>query len=281
MHARATAAARARGMHACARAARAPRATARRARPQRRLITSSSARSNADGAEDDDDLKGVHLTPDQARIAAAALEVVFASPSVRARADARTDAEEVRRRRFELLVREAVERAQASCASDGKESTACLTAWEEVSEVRDAASRAGASGMAPNEGGGMFGNTDAKATRTPRGEEDEAERLRKAKAMREQLAKDPLMGSLPCQGVGECTVAEGTLEARGRLMKAFDEDGDASSNRASASADAVEDAVRRAMALCASGASREDCAVAWAEVEELSNWGSSNRTDWD
>jgi hypothetical protein len=227
---------------------------------------------------------GVNLTPDQARIAAAALEVVFSSPSIRDTSDSRaSDAEEVRRRRFELLVREAVERAKASCASDGKESAACVLAWEEVSEVRDAASRAGASGMAPSEGGGMFGQakTTKQSTSSAASEENET-RLAEAKAMRERLSKDPLMGSLPCQGVGECTVAEGTLEARGRLMKAFDKDGDAtSSHRARASADAVEEAVRRAMALCGGGASKEDCAVAWAEVEELSNWGSSNRTDWD
>ena len=224
---------------------------------------------------------GVNLTPDQARIAAAALEVVFSSPSIRDTSDSRaSDAEEVRRRRFELLVREAVERAKASCASDGKESTACVLAWEEVSEVRDAASRAGASGMAPSEGGGMFGQ--AKTSTSSEASEEKETRLAEAKAMRERLSKDPLMGSLPCQGVGECTVAEGTLEARGRLMKAFDKDGDeTSSHRARASADAVEGAVRRAMALCAGGASKEDCAVAWAEVEELSNWGSSNRTDWD
>lgn len=88
------------------------------------------------------------------------------------------------------------------------------------------------------------------------------------------------MGSLPCRGLGECTVAEGTLEARGRLM-AREEDGDAAtSGEADPSAarrSAVEAAVARAIELCASGATREACAIAWEEVEELTSWGGGRR----
>jgi len=74
--------------------------------------------------------------------------------------------------------------------------------------------------------------------------------------------------------LGECTVAEGTLEARGRFARAFDEDEDA---RGEADASAIEDAVKRAMSLCASGASREACALAWEEVEDLTNWGGKGK----
>ena len=36
-------------------------------------------------------------------------------------------------------------------------------------------------------------------------------------------------------------------------------------------------AVARAIELCASGATREACAIAWEEVEELTSWGGGRR----
>jgi hypothetical protein len=85
------------------------------------------------------------------------------------------------------------------------------------------------------------------------------------------------MGSLPCERTGECTVPEGTLEARGRLMRAFESEGE-SETRPAPDAKTVEEAVTRAMALCATeGATREQCAIAWEEVEGLTNWGEGRR----
>jgi hypothetical protein len=73
-------------------------------------------------------------------------------------------------------------------------------------------------------------------------------------------------------------VPEGTLEARGRLM-AREEAGDAATNNANDAEDpsAVEAAVARAIELCASGATKEQCAIAWEEVEELTSWGGGRR----
>jgi hypothetical protein len=62
---------------------------------------------------------------------------------------------------------------------------------------------------------------------------------------------------------------------------AREEDGDAAtSGEADPSAarrSAVEAAVARAIELCGSGATREACAIAWEEVEELTSWGGGRR----
>ena len=208
--------------------------------------------------EEEDALRRAELTNEQARIAAIALDALYDRASV-TRVD---DAEAARRGRFELILREAVARAKKSCETEGERSGACVTAWEEVSEVRDAAARAGVrTTHRTSVGGGV--------------EEDAAAREAKAREMRERLRRDPLLGATPCSHMGECTVAEGTLEARGRFARALDEEDDARGDEADARA--IEDAVKRAMSLCANGASREACALAWEEVEDLTNWGGKGK----
>ena len=90
----------------------------------------------------------------------------------------------------------------------GARSASCVTAWEEVSEVRDAASRAGVrvagEGEASSESRGRSGGAGGWTWKKSLRREDSRAR-----------GKDPLMGSLPCERTGECTVPEGTLEARG------------------------------------------------------------------
>ena len=236
---------------------------------------------DAEGAaadEDDDDAETfarVELTRDQARIAAAALDTVF---DARARdpVEEMDEAERIRRRRFEMILQEAVERARASCETDGDASAECATAWETVGEVRDAASRAGVSSQSGTTLSSRFSTNEAS-------EEDEEERRAKAAAMRETLSRDPLMGSLPCSHTGECTVAEGTLEARGKLMRAFSEgEEDVEEGFEEGLRSEVEAAVTRAMRLCASDeASKQECTLAWEEVEELSNWGGRRRRGGD
>ena len=250
----------------------------------RRFVVARRARADDDDAEegaaaDEDDVEEtfarVELTRDQARIAAAALETVYDARGISSATsdpfeETTNDAERVRRRRFEMILQEAVERARASCETDGHASAECATAWETVGEVRDAASRAGVSHGA---------GTASRIRTTNPSKEDEEERRAKAAAMRETLSRDPLMGSLPCSHMGECTVAEGTLEARGKFMRAFgegeedDEEGFEEGLRSE-----VEAAVTRAMRLCASDeASKQECTLAWEEVEELSNWGGRRR----
>ena len=233
---------------------------------------------DAEGAaadEDDDDAETfarVELTRDQARIAAAALDTVY-DARVRDPVEEMDEAERIRRRRFEMILQEAVERARASCETDGDASAECATAWETVGEVRDAASRAGVSS----------GTGTSRVGMTKTSEEDEEERRAKAAAMRETLSRDPLMGSLPCSHTGECTVAEGTLEARGKLMRAFGEgEEDVEEGFEEGLRSEVEAAVTRAMRLCASDeASKQECTLAWEEVEELSNWGGRRRRGGD
>ena len=225
--------------------------------------------------EDDDDAETfarVELTRDQARIAAAALDTVY-DARVRDPVEEMDEAERIRRRRFEMILQEAVERARASCETDGDASAECATAWETVGEVRDAASRAGVSS----------GTGTSRVGMTKTSEEDEEERRAKAAAMRETLSRDPLMGSLPCSHTGECTVAEGTLEARGKLMRAFGEgEEDVEEGFEEGLRSEVEAAVTRAMRLCASDeASKQECTLAWEEVEELSNWGGRRRRGGD
>lgn len=225
--------------------------------------------------EDDDDAETfarVELTRDQARIAAAALDTVY-DARVRDPVEEMDEAERIRRRRFEMILQEAVERARASCETDGDASAECATAWETVGEVRDAASRAGVSS----------GTGASRVGTTKTSEEDEEERRAKAAAMRETLSRDPLMGSLPCSHTGECTVAEGTLEARGKLMRAFGEgEEDVEEGFEEGLRSEVEAAVTRAMRLCASDeASKQECTLAWEEVEELSNWGGRRRRGGD
>lgn len=225
--------------------------------------------------EDDDDAETfarVELTRDQARIAAAALDTVY-DARVRDPIEEMDEAERIRRRRFEMILQEAVERARASCETDGDASAECATAWETVGEVRDAASRAGVSS----------GTGASRVGTTKTSEEDEEERRAKAAAMRETLSRDPLMGSLPCSHTGECTVAEGTLEARGKLMRAFGEgEEDVEEGFEEGLRSEVEAAVMRAMRLCASDeASKQECTLAWEEVEELSNWGGRRRRGGD
>ena len=261
---------------------RVARAACARGRARRATTTARGALNDDD---DDDDFKAdaadedardarrVELSAAQAKIAAVALETLYGARS--SDEDAATTArDEARRGRLEMILREAVERAKKSCETDGTASASCVTAWEEVAEVRDAASRAGV--RTRGEGEDLDSNARAKTTTA----EEEAAKREKAKEMRERLAKDPLMGSLPCRGLGECTVAEGTLEARGRLM-AREEDGDAatsgSADPSEARRSAVEAAVARAIELCASGATREACAIAWEEVEELTSWGGGRR----
>lgn len=245
---------------------------ARRARVARRAHRGDDDDAEEGAAADEDDdaetFARVELTRDQARIAAAALDTVY-DARVRDPADETDEAERVRRRRFEMILQEAVERARASCETDGDASAECATAWETVGEVRDAASRAGVSHSA---------GTASRFGATKESEEDEEERRAKAAAMRETLSRDPLMGSLPCSHTGECTVAEGTLEARGKLMRAFGEgEEDVEEGFEEGLRSEVEAAVTRAMRLCASEASKQECTLAWEEVEELSNWGGRRR----
>ena len=210
--------------------------------------------------EDDDDLwqsSPIALTDAQAKIAAAALETMLVAED----STSEDEREEVRRRRFHLILDEAVRRAEASCDESGARSASCVTAWEEVSEVRDAASRAGV--RVAGEGEASRASREGAATSPA----EELEKKARAREIRERLNKDPLMGSLPCERTGECTVPEGTLEARGRLMRAFESEGE-SETRPAPDAKTVEEAVTRAMALCATeGATREQCAIAWEEVE--------------
>jgi hypothetical protein len=257
------------------RASRRARRATGRARGAREDDDFDDFKADATSRDDDDGARverRVELSAAQAKIAAVALETLYGA--TRADEDAATTArDDARRGRLEMILREAVERAKASCEEEGTASASCVTAWEEVAEVRDAASRAGV--RTRGEGEDLDLNARGKTTKA-----EEAAKRAKAKEMRERLAKDPLMGSLPCRGLGECTVAEGTLEARGRLM-AREEDGDAAtSGEADPSAarrSAVEAAVARAIELCASGATREACAIAWEEVEELTSWGGGRR----
>lgn len=250
---------------------------ARRARVARpaRGDDDDDAEEGAAADEDDDaeTFARVELTRDQARIAAAALDTVY-DARMRDPFEETDDAERVRRRRFEMILQEAVERARASCETDGDASAECATAWETVGEVRDAASRAGVSSQS-----GSGATLSSKVGTTETSEEDEEERRAKAAAMRETLSRDPLMGSLPCSHTGECTVAEGTLEARGKLMRAFGEgEEDVDEGFEEGLRSEVEAAVTRAMRLCASDeASKQECTLAWEEVEELSNWGGRRR----
>lgn len=241
------------------------------------------------GDDDDDDSEGaaadeddeaetfarVELTRDQARIAAAALDTVYDARACEP-VEEMDETERIRRRRFEMILQEAVERAQASCETDGDASVECATAWETVGEVRDAASRAGVSSQSGATLSSRFSTNEAS-------EEDEEERRAKAAAMRETLSRDPLMGSLPCSHTGECTVAEGTLEARGKLMRAFGEgEEDVEEGFEEGLRSEVEAAVTRAMRLCASDeSSKQECTLAWEEVEELSNWGGRRRRGGD
>ena len=244
------------------------------ARPARGDDDDDDAEEGAAADEDDDaeTFARVELTRDQARIAAAALDTVY-DARVRDPFEETDDAERVRRRRFEMILQEAVERARASCETDGGASAECATAWETVGEVRDAASRAGVSSQSG------VGTASSRVGTTKTSEEDEEERRAKAAAMRETLSRDPLMGSLPCSHTGECTVAEGTLEARGKLMRAFGEgEEDVDEGFEEGLRSEVEAAVTRAMRLCASDdASKQECTLAWEEVEELSNWGGRRR----
>jgi hypothetical protein len=149
-----------------------------------------------------------------------------------------------------------------------------VLAWEEVSEVRDAASRAGVVVAGMGEGSRANGARPSSSS-----EETSEEQKAREREFRERLRKDPLMGSLPCERTGECTVPEGTLEARGRLMRAFESEREPErESRPAPDAKTVEEAVTRAMALCATeGATREQCAIAWEEVEALTNWGRGQR----
>ena len=106
--------------------------------------------------EDDDDLwqsSPIALTDAQAKIAAAALETMLVAED----STSEDEREEVRRRRFHLILDEAVRRAEASCDESGARSASCVTAWEEVSEVRDAASRAGVRVAGEGEASGRRG----------------------------------------------------------------------------------------------------------------------------
>ena len=249
----------------------------------RRVGTDADADAEREKDEDDDDdgddlfaNASVSLTEAQAKIAAAALETMFAAEEKTSADEDADDREEVRRRRFELILREAVRRAKASCDAHGGRSATCVSAWEEVSEVRDAASRAGVvvAGM------GEESRANGARAASSSAETSEEQKARE-REFRERLRKDPLMGSLPCERTGECTVPEGTLEARGRLMRAFESEREPereSASRPAPDAKTVEEAVTRAMALCATeGATREQCAIAWEEVEALTNWGRGQR----
>jgi len=246
----------------------------------RRVGTDADADAERENDEDDDDDEdvfanaSVSLTEAQAKIAAAALETMFAAEEKTSADEDADDREEVRRRRFELILREAVRRAKASCDAHGGRSATCVSAWEEVSEVRDAASRAGVvvAGIGEeSRANGARASSSSAAT----SEEQKA----REREFRERLRKDPLMGSLPCERTGECTVPEGTLEARGRLMRAFESEREPErESRPAPDAKTVEEAVTRAMALCATeGATREQCAIAWEEVEALTNWRRGQR----
>jgi len=243
-----------------------------------RVGTDADADAERENDEDDDDdvfaSASVSLTEAQAKIAAAALETMFAAEEKTSADEDAEDREEVRRRRFELILREAVRRAKASCDAHGGRSATCVSAWEEVSEVRDAASRAGVVVAGMGEGSRANGARPSSSS-----EETSEEQKAREREFRERLRKDPLMGSLPCERTGECTVPEGTLEARGRLMRAFESEREPErESRPAPDAKTVEEAVTRAMALCATeGATREQCAIAWEEVEALTNWGRGQR----
>ena len=181
------------------------------------------------------------------KIAAAALETMLVAEDL----TSEDEREEVRRRRFHLILDEAVRRAEASCDESGARSASCVTAWEEVSEVRDAASRAGV--RVAGEGEASRASREGAATSPA----EELEKKARAREIRERLNKDPLMGSLPCERTGECTVPEGTLEARGRLMRAFESEGE-SETRPATDAKTVEEAVTRAHAAQDAETSRDD-----------------------
>ena len=222
---------------------------------------SQSADADDDDDDDDDDdvPRGVALTGEQRRIAAIALDALYAREAEEGMGDER---ERTRATRLRMILGEAVARARRTCEGDER-ANACVEAWEEVNEIRDAANRAGVGAMGGMDSGGWARRDDAEA----RG--DDATRRAEAAEMRARLRKDPLMGAQPCSRLGECTVAEGTLEARGRFARAFDEEED---GRSEVDPKRIEEAVRRAMKLCASGSSAE-CSLAWEEVEDLSNWG--------
>lgn len=231
----------------------------------RRSSLSRARRFRVNAGGDDDER--------YARIAAVALETIWSKPSRSSSlATSTSTTDDARRMRLTLASMDARRRAREVCARLGSSSPSCVDANEDARAIQDALARASANSSSSDDARALDDGVHA--------------RVRDARAMDERVRRDPLAGVAPCRKDGECDVARGTLRARQTLMRRFDfdDDDERESERGRTgrrvSAEEVGDAVRRATALCASEASKEACAVAWGEVEELSNWGASTATDW-
>ena len=281
------------------------RAGRRASRAARHPLSVRAVGKDPSPEEEDDLPEPIKLTPEQAKVAALAFELLYEKDPVEELEDMLVDRE---RPELRAKLQRAIEgaRPDTSTAREGRQKISllfsnsddkaadpfpfppsihpaaneacklgatieCAAAWEEVDGLEDAAMRAGMSQNAPS----------SEASSPPKAKSQIPKIVEKKKSSSDAKADvrmsnpatragtDPLAGMNPC-GAGECEVPQGTFQARMDLERAM-AGGGAVHEDDEALTDQIRDAVDVAISLCEQGASAGECAVAWDVVEELSS----------
>lgn len=220
-----------------------------------------AAGENPSSPEEEEDLpKPIKLTPEQAKVAALAFELLYEKDPVEELESMLVDRE---RPELRAKLQRAIEAANEACKLGA--TIECAAAWEEVDGLEDAAMRAGMSQNAPS---AMAPKPPAK-TSTPDAQTSKKKEDTRMSNPATRAGTDPLAGMNPC-GAGECEVPQGTLQARMDFERQMDSGEDDAEDDEALTVQ-IRDAVDVAISLCEQGASAGECAVAWDVVEELSS----------